>query len=119
MRTRLIVLRFKKWLKSSIITFFKPDVPTYVFADLATRLLGGEKEIVLPMCKDANHKSLVDYFNEYHNEKKCWNLSLLNFCFYFVKEKVVKKLSKLIDVNVEILDISDTDKRIVIKLIEQ
>lgn len=116
-RTSKLTKRLVNWLKSNIIACTKRDVPTYISQDIVKRLHDGEREIVLPMCMgDLSGKGIVDYLNEYHDKKGYWNLEFLHIAFKLTEEKIRKKLSLYSDIDIETLDISDTDKRIVIKL---
>ena len=107
-------------LKNRITTWSKGDVPTYIVTDIMNRLNKGEQEIVLPMCSDIRYISIVDYLNEYHKyRKKAWKLDFLNHAFEFTSERIKQKLDRFKDIEVEILDISDTDKRVVIIIKEK
>lgn len=117
LRVSRIATNVANWLKSSIIACTKRDVPTYIVNDVAKRLSEGEREIVLPMCKgELNNKGIVDYLNEYHDRKHYWGLEFLHIAFSLTEERIRIKLSKYSDINIETFNISDTDKRIVIKL---
>lgn len=108
------------WIKSNIIIYIKRDVPAYITNDVAKRLIKGEREIVLHMCKgESNNKGIVDYLNEYHNKKNYWSLEFLHIAFKVTEERIRMKLSKYSDIDIETLDISDTDKRIVIKFLDK
>lgn len=98
------------------MTWIKGDVPTYITEDVVKRLHEGEQEIIVPMCKDLSNKSIVDYLNEYHNKNHYWDLTFLHVAFDFIEERIKRRLSKFSDIDIEILKISDTDRRIVIKL---
>lgn len=117
LRVSRVVTRVANRLKSSIIACTKRDVPTYIAIDVSKRLREGEREIVLPMCKgEWDNRGVVDYLNEYHDKKHCWELEFLQVAFTLTEERIRGKLSKYSDVNIETFNISDTDKRIVIKL---
>lgn len=120
-RNRIRVLRLTSrlanWIKSSIILWFKSDVPTYIAQDVAKRLQDGEKEINLPMCMgELGNKGIVNYLNEYHNKTNYWNLEFLHIAFELTEKRIRKKLFFYSDISIETFNISDTDKRIVIKL---
>ena len=107
-------------LKNSIMTLAKGNVPTYITTDVMNRLNKGEQEIVIPMLIGLYDKSLVDYLNEYHRyQNKIWKLEFLHHAFMFTSEMLVKRLGRYKDIDIEILDISDTDKRVVIKMKEK
>ena len=116
-RNKFRISHISLMLKNSIMTFIKGDVPTYVAVDVMNRLSKGEQEIILPMCGDGVNKSLVDYLNEYHHHKsnKTWTLQFMHHAFMFASERIKQKLDKFSDIEVEIYDLSDTDKRVVIK----
>ena len=119
-RVSQLASRLSNWLKSSIISCTKRDVPTHIATDIAKRLSNGEREIVLSMCKgELGNKGIVDYLNEYHNKTHYWDLEFLHIAFKLTEERIRMKLSKYSDITIETLDISDTDKRIVIKFLDQ
>lgn len=115
-RNKFRALGFRNWLKEKVITWAKGDVPTYITNDVMLRLHNGEQEIVIPLCIGLDTKSIVDYLNEYHNKKTHWTLDFLKIAFDLTEKNIKKKLSKFKDISVELLDISETDKRIVIKV---
>lgn len=115
-RALRFVTRLSSWLKSNIITCVKRDVPSHIAFDIEKRLSNGEREIILPMCKgELGNKGIVDYLNEYHNKTHYWGLEFLHIAFKLTEERI-RKLSKYSDITIETLDISDTDKRIIIKM---
>lgn len=95
----------------------KGDVPTYIATDIMKRLHNGEHVITLPMCRDLNDKSIVDYLNEYHSSSQAiWKLNFLHHAFAFSSEVIKDRLGRFSDIEVEIIEISDTDKRVVISM---
>ena len=99
------------------MTFVKGDVPTYVAYDIMNRLHKGEREIILPMCSDIEHKSIVDYLNEFHRYRsKTWSLQFLSMAFLFISERIKQKLEGFSDIDIDVVELSDTDKRVIIKL---
>lgn len=115
-RNKFRVSRLSRWFKSSIITWVKGDVPTYITHDVMNRLHNGEREIIIPMCRGLKEKGICDYLNEYHSNSKYWELNFLNIAFELTLERIRNKLSKFSDIDIEAFDISNTDRRIVIKL---
>ncbi len=95
----------------------KGDVPTYIANDVMDRLDKGEEEIIIPMVSSVHDKSLVEYLNEFHRYRsKTWSLVFLEMAFLFVSERIKQKLEKFSDIEIEVLEFSDTDKRVVIKI---
>ena len=116
-RASQLTTRLVNWLKSNIITCTKRDVPAYIAQDITKRLHDGEREIVLSMCMgEMGNKGIVNYLNEYHDKQHYWNLEFLHIAFKLTEERIRKKLSIYSDIDIKTLDISDTDKRVVIKL---
>ena len=100
------------------MSYAKGDVPTYIAVDVMNRLHKGEKEIVIPMMLSLYDKSIVEYLNEYHRYKnRLWDMEFLNIAMMFTHERIKQKLGKFSDIEVELLDLSDTDKRVIIKMI--
>lgn len=120
LRVSKVATRVANWLKSNIILCVRHDVPTYITVDIMKRLNQGEKEIVLPMCRgELENKGIVDYLNEYHSREHFWGLGFLHIAFKLTEERIRKKLSIYSDINIETLDISETDKRITIKFLDK
>lgn len=116
-RSKFRLSRISRAIKSSIVTYMKGDVPTYIANDIMDRLDNGEEEIIIPMVLNVHDKSLVEYLNEFHrNKNKTWHLDFLNMAFLFVSERIKQKLGRFSDIEIEVLELSDTDKRVVIKM---
>ncbi len=115
-RNKFRVSRINKIIKSSIISYLKGDLPTYILNHVRDRLDNGEKEILIHMVLSLKESSIVEYLNEYHYNKAnyCWDMEFLSKAYYLISDKLYRKLNSYSDINVEILDFSDTDKRILI-----
>lgn len=98
----------------------KGDLPTYILNDVRDKLDNGEKEILIHMFLSLKESSIVEYLNEYHYKKinYCWKMDFLHKAYYLVSDKLYRKLNSYSDIEVEILDFSETDKRILIKVKE-
>lgn len=95
----------------------KGDVPTFILNDVTDRLDKGETEIVIPMVLSLRDKGVLEYLNEYHEKKDySWKLDFLDVAFDHVAKRIDDKLSSYKDIDVEILNMSDTDRRINITL---
>ena len=108
------------WLtvKNNLMSLAKSDVPTYITVDVMNRLNKGEKEIVIPMTLGVYDKSLIHYLNEYHcYHNRAWGMDFLNVAIEFVYQRIEQKLGRFKDIEVEFLELSDTDKRVIIKMI--
>lgn len=117
-RNKFRMSKISKILKNSIEKYMKGDVPTYIANDVIYRLDRGEKEITIPMVLGSYDKSLVSYLNEYHRyNNKAWTLDFLSIAIEFTHERIKQKIGKFKDVEIELLELSDTDKRVIVKVV--
>ena len=116
-RNKFRISHAKLILRNSLMSYAKGDLPTYIAVDVMNRLHKGEKEIVIPMMLSLYDKSVVQYLNEYHRCNRAWGLEFLSIAIEFTHERIKQKLGRFKDVKVELLELSDTDKRVIIKMI--
>ena len=117
--TKIKIDSFLNNIKSSIITFIrgidKEDVADFIIRDIHSMLKSGNKNVVISMCGGSdNHNSITDYLTKYHGEETCWNIDFLQIAFDVISERIERKLSLYKDIDVEVLSISETDRRVVV-----
>ena len=118
-RTKLKIDKFFKNIKSNIITFImnfdKEDVADFIVRDIHSMLKSGNEHIIISMCGgNDSHNSITDYLAKYHGEETCWDINFLHIAFDVISERIERKLSLYKDVNVEVLSISETDRRVIV-----
>lgn len=116
-RGRLRITSLISRLKSNIITYNRDDVPTYITKDIIRQLKKGNSHIVISMCNghEGAYKSLPEYLNEYHGTNTYWKLDFLHIAFEFTSERVKQRLGRYKRIiKIDVIELSDTDKRIII-----
>ena len=118
-RTKVKMNDFFNKIKSSIITFIinidREDVADFIVRDIHSMLRNGEEQIVISMCGgNDSHNSITGYLAKYHGEETCWKIDFLHIAFDVISERIERKLSLYKDIDVEILNISETDRRVVV-----